>query len=208
MNKYTGKTESTRTLRRAGSVPLYQQLAEDLGGKIHGGQYRPHEKFPTEKELCRTYCLSAPTVRQALYTLVHQGLLVRQRGRGTFVRPITQKTNIDDRHVIKYQRIGLVMPWQEGTFFAPLLGAIEAIASAAGFQTILVNNGDDPDLEQSKVRELIDHGVDGIIWMCPTPGPNMAFAMQNLDSVPVVVAVDRAVDQAVDRRRVIPFLPQ
>ena len=194
MNKHTGKTESNQTVRKAGSAPLYQQLAKDLGEQIYGGQYSPHEKFPTEKELCKTYNLSAPTVRQALYTLVHRGLLVRQRGRGTFVRPISQHSQASDKKVIKHHRIGLVMPWGEGTFFAPLLGAIEEIVSASGFQTILVNNIDDPDLEQAKVRELIDHGVDAIVWMCPTPGSNEAFALQVLESVPVVVALDRAMN--------------
>jgi DNA-binding LacI/PurR family transcriptional regulator len=49
-------------------------------------------------------------------------------------------------------------------------------------------------LKSQKHRELINHGVDGILWMCPSTGPNKAFAHTLLKSVPVVVAIDRAVN--------------
>lgn len=71
---------------RAGAVPLYQQLAARLRRQIADGVYRPGDRLPSEAELCQQFGVSRITVRAALDQLVDDGLLWRQRGKGTFVR--------------------------------------------------------------------------------------------------------------------------
>lgn len=66
-------------------VPLYYQLRELLRQQIVSGALKPGDQIPTEKELEERYGLSRVTVRQALRDLMVEGMLVRQRGRGTFV---------------------------------------------------------------------------------------------------------------------------
>lgn len=66
-------------------MPLYHQVKEDLYLKIQQGELKPGNKMPTEKELMNRYNVSRITVRNAILALVNQGLLVRQRGIGTFV---------------------------------------------------------------------------------------------------------------------------
>lgn len=67
------------------NIPLYYQLEKILREKIERGEFAPHDKLPTEEELARNYRVSKITVRHALAALVNEGLLYRQRGKGTYV---------------------------------------------------------------------------------------------------------------------------
>ena len=67
------------------SIPLYYQLENILREKIKSGEYRPGDPFPTEDQLVQSYRVSRITVRQALSTLEKDGLIIRRRGRGSFV---------------------------------------------------------------------------------------------------------------------------
>lgn len=66
-------------------VPLYYQLATLLRQKIISRDYLPGQRMPPELELVKDYGVSRMTVRQALASLEEDGLIRRQRGRGTFV---------------------------------------------------------------------------------------------------------------------------
>lgn len=68
-----------------GGAPLYKKLYEEIKKQIVTGGYRPGEKLPSEGELCRMYGVSRITVRNALYNLAEEKLLVKYHGKGTFV---------------------------------------------------------------------------------------------------------------------------
>ena len=81
------------TLERTNPLPLYYQLKEVLKQQIRSGHLAPHTAIPSEPELVANYHVSRATVRQALSELVHEGLLYRQHGKGTFVcEPRVQQT--------------------------------------------------------------------------------------------------------------------
>lgn len=67
-------------------VPLYLQVERSLQQRIDAGEWLPGGRLPTEGELGTAYGVSRVTVRQALARLVDRGVLVREQGRGTFVR--------------------------------------------------------------------------------------------------------------------------
>ncbi len=73
------------TLERSNPLPLYYQLKEAIKQQIQSGHLAPHTPIPSEPELVASYHVSRATVRQALSELVHEGLLYRQHGKGTFV---------------------------------------------------------------------------------------------------------------------------
>lgn len=69
------------------SVPLHHQIQRVLRSKIEAGEWGADDRFPTEMALSRRFRVSRNTVREALRALERDGLIVRRRGRGTFVRP-------------------------------------------------------------------------------------------------------------------------
>ena len=73
-------------INKCSSIPLYQQLYENLKDEINEGRYPAGSRLPTEAELSRTYQVSRVTVRKAMEQLEKEELLVRKVGKGTFVR--------------------------------------------------------------------------------------------------------------------------
>jgi GntR family transcriptional regulator len=49
------------------------------------GNWKPGDLIPGEPELCRLFGVSRSVIRQALREMAYQGLVVREKGRGTFV---------------------------------------------------------------------------------------------------------------------------
>ncbi len=71
------------TLDRSSPLPLWAQIVDDLRRRLLAGEFEGH--FPTDEELTREYAVSRQTVREAVRRLTVEGLVVRQRGRGSSV---------------------------------------------------------------------------------------------------------------------------
>jgi GntR family transcriptional regulator len=67
--------------------PAYRQIAEDLSAQIEDGSLPEGARIPSEAELREDYGVSRIVVRQAMELLASQGLISKERGRGSFVRP-------------------------------------------------------------------------------------------------------------------------
>ncbi|MGH8338345.1 MAG: GntR family transcriptional regulator [Gammaproteobacteria bacterium] len=65
--------------------PLYRQVQEYLRDGIAGGLWPAGGAIPSEKALAAHFSIARMTARQAVDGLIHDGLLVRIHGRGTFV---------------------------------------------------------------------------------------------------------------------------
>lgn len=78
---------------RTSKLPFYHQLYEILKARIVRGEWQPGAMIPAESEIVQQYKVSRITARQALEQLVQDGLIYRERGRGTFVaQPTFEKT--------------------------------------------------------------------------------------------------------------------
>ncbi len=66
-------------------VTLQYQLRSLLLKKIESKEWAPGAQIPSERELCEEYAISRMTVREVLKGLVHEKILVRKQGKGTFV---------------------------------------------------------------------------------------------------------------------------
>lgn len=67
----------------------YIQISNDIRNKILDGTFKANEQLPFEKELCSKYSASKMTVKKALDNLVNEGLIVKRRGSGTFVKDMS-----------------------------------------------------------------------------------------------------------------------
>ncbi|MCS7248381.1 MAG: GntR family transcriptional regulator [Anaerolineales bacterium] len=76
---------SWNKIDRSSPLPYYIQLKEAIREQIEGGYWRQGDLLPSEPELCSLFNVSRTVVRQALLELEYEGLIVRQRGKGTFV---------------------------------------------------------------------------------------------------------------------------
>ncbi|WP_404470231.1 GntR family transcriptional regulator [Sutcliffiella horikoshii] len=66
-------------------IPIYYQLESYIKNQIEAGFILPGENIPSEREYAESYGISRMTVRQAINSLVNEGLLYRKKGSGTFV---------------------------------------------------------------------------------------------------------------------------
>ncbi len=67
-------------------LPIYQRLRDEFARLIAAQAWRPGEAIPAELTLAADHQVAPGTVRRAIEALVADGLLVRQQGKGTFVR--------------------------------------------------------------------------------------------------------------------------
>ncbi|MDR3596007.1 GntR family transcriptional regulator [Clostridium sp.] len=66
----------------------YEEIAEDIRNGILNGKYNTNEQLPLEKEMCEQYGVSRITIKKAVDELVTQGLVIKRRGAGTFVKAL------------------------------------------------------------------------------------------------------------------------
>lgn len=66
-------------------IPYYAQLIDLIKEQIDQHVWKPGDRIPGEPELCKEYGISRTVVRQALLELEQDGLIVRRKGKGTFV---------------------------------------------------------------------------------------------------------------------------
>lgn len=66
-------------------IPYYLQLIELLKFQIQDGTWKPGDQIPPEQELCSVYGISRTVVRQALRELEVDNIIIRRKGKGTFV---------------------------------------------------------------------------------------------------------------------------
>lgn len=72
-------------MNRSANETLHGNVSDFIRSKIYGREWSPQQQIPSEHELMDTFGVSRGTVRKALKTLVDEGMVQQERGRGTFV---------------------------------------------------------------------------------------------------------------------------
>jgi len=73
------------TLDRLSPIPIYQQIVQWMRTQIAEGVWPEHFQLRSEIELAQELGVNRGTLRNAIETLVEEGLLLRIHGKGTFV---------------------------------------------------------------------------------------------------------------------------
>lgn len=66
-------------------IPYYYQLSEIIKENIKAGVWMPGDQIPSEMELCEQFGISRTVVRQALRELGTDNIIIKRKGKGTFV---------------------------------------------------------------------------------------------------------------------------
>ncbi|MGE4486040.1 MAG: GntR family transcriptional regulator [Oscillospiraceae bacterium] len=73
-------------LDRLSSKPLHIQMEDIIRHNLVSGDWAPGQAIPSENEMSATFGISRTTVRNVITKLVHEDLLDRIPGKGTFVK--------------------------------------------------------------------------------------------------------------------------
>ncbi|NME68687.1 GntR family transcriptional regulator [Flammeovirga aprica] len=85
-------------INHTSSVPFHKQIEEELRKLIDTGEYDNGKLFPKEVDISNRVGVSRNTVRQAINTLVGEGLLERKKGVGTTVAKKKIGTKLSEWH--------------------------------------------------------------------------------------------------------------
>ena len=137
-------------------IPLHYQIRESLLESIRTGRLKVRDPILTELELCKNFGLSRTPVRQALGDLVKDGILYRERGKGTFVNKISKDEN---------KLIGVLVPCIKNVSSIPyIVRGIEDVVHERGYNIILCNTDNNVKKMQIYSEQLISNKTAGVIF--------------------------------------------
>lgn len=70
-----------------GPVPVYQQIADIIRGRIEEGRYSPDTPVPSIERIRQETGVAVKTIRRGVGVLATEGYVVIVPGKGTFVAP-------------------------------------------------------------------------------------------------------------------------
>jgi len=169
---------------------LYEQIRHAILNDIRSGKLAPGDPVPSELQLSRQFGVSRITSKKALDTLRQDGVVVRERGRGTFVASAPDASARIAADGVP-RRIGFVVPDMSDTFGVHMLDGIEERVRALGYQLVLRRTHGQVAEEAAAIAEFIASGVSGLI-VFPVHGEfyNAELLKHVLAGFPVVL-VDR-----------------
>ena len=64
---------------------IFESVAKQIKNKIDDGSYSYEQKLPSEYDLAKEYDVSRLTIRKAIDLLISQNILVKHRGKGSYI---------------------------------------------------------------------------------------------------------------------------
>ncbi len=151
--------------------PKYQTVAATLRREIAEGVFSEGQLLMTEEELKGRFGVSRQTVRQAIAMLEDDGLVVRRRGSGTYVKHGPRRHG-------ETLTVGVVTTYITDYIFPSIVRGIESVLSANGCIMNLSATYNRVDHERALLQRALDSSIDGLIiegTKTALPNPNIPF---------------------------------
>ena len=151
-------------------LPRYSQLTDILREEIKT-KYRAGERFPSQNDLIKKHSVSYGTVIRALNELIEEGWIVREQGRGTFVRNLALAKNPGTTATTVSNTLGVIMPGYNAEIdFSPFMADIgKYLIKAANSGEFNLQFLPEKVLTLNAWTKFIKHpSVNGIICFNPT----------------------------------------
>lgn len=163
----------------------YQEIAQELRRQILRGDFHPHERLPSERNLCEQFQVQRNTVRQALSILEAEGRIITHGKRGSFVCPVEPLEQ--GRDLVLYTPLGNTPMANQ------LLGAFSTSAEAAGFNVV-----------RTDVQPLHGRGLSPLPDLSALPNSTAGIALwpQNPTDAEAINRIGAAVPLVLIDRRV------
>jgi DNA-binding FadR family transcriptional regulator len=72
-------------IERVKQKTVVEQVMDQIKGLIASGQFKPHDKIPTENELAESFGIGRSSIREAIKIFQYLGILESHTRKGTFV---------------------------------------------------------------------------------------------------------------------------
>lgn len=172
---------------RRDDMPKYSDIVNDIRSQILQGDYADGAKLPIENEMMRSYAVSRQTIRKAMDVLEAEGVVMRRRGSGTFVRR--------HRSVARTGIVGLIATDISGQIPPQVLRGMERAFTKEGFAMVLRSTRNHVQYERQMLEYFLDNPVDGLIidgTKTTLPNPNLDLIRRLMDEGTPIVFVNGA----------------
>lgn len=174
------------------SLPLYKQIQNDIKKMYAEGKLRDGDRIPSEKELADQYKVSQITSKNALIGLMEEGLVVRIKGKGTFIKggEYQQKllAGYSDGQSQGRGTIGLIMPLLGNRVGQQFVNWIEYYSNEAGYDLMLRITRESAEEETKAIEAFSRKGVQGmIIFPVEQENYNESILRLSLEKKPLVL---------------------
>lgn len=153
--------------RSAGEPPpgvtLFAWVKASLRGAIARDEYAADQPFVTQREIVERFGVSTTTAVRALNDLVAEGLVVRRRGRGTFVAdPAPRGDGTRSVPTRGVRTAAFVNPNDLDAHQVSVRSGIAAECAARGHR-LVVSSTPDVDSEEAVLRRVVNEGAHGVV---------------------------------------------
>lgn len=157
------------------AIPKYIAIAEDFRTQIESGELKPGDRLPSFVEMRVQHGVAPVTVERIYAYLEKDELVIREQGRGTFVKQRQAKTRTG---VVALS--GAFVSLSQHPYYAHLLEGCHKAAAAAGVKLLLLNDIQSEDWAKQ---------VDGILVCEGRPRIRERILKQMPGDLPCVMAI-------------------
>lgn len=139
---------------------LYQEVKNYLLSLIKENQGIPNYKLPSENQIVLKFNTSRITAKRALSELQDEGLIVRYKGKGSFINTNENKFS---KNKVDKNFVCLIVPNSNSEFITSIIKGIKLALKKQNYNLmIIIENENESDIK-NLINNVVDFGIKGII---------------------------------------------